>query len=176
MDKAKNRSKLLTPPREVEDYYNSNSCAPSLKQASRSETEAESSKSTVMPVMTIGTNSLEEEMAAMKAMMEKIIKESEKKEACIKLQEETIVRLTKKLEKQPTWSLTKSSQSEEERTSAQCETSDEEGNSKKGDKLKNDGSSSLMAIEQIYDLIVNAMKVELGRGACETHNLYQALH
>ena len=38
-----------------------------------------------MLVMTIGTNNLEEEMAAMKAILERLIKESEEKEARIKL-------------------------------------------------------------------------------------------
>jgi len=38
-----------------------------------------------MPVMTIGTNNLEEEIAAMKAMLERLVKENEEKEACIKL-------------------------------------------------------------------------------------------
>ena len=50
-----------------------------------------------MPVMTIGTNNLKEEMAAMKAMLERLIKESEEKEACITLQEEKIARLTRSL-------------------------------------------------------------------------------
>ena len=40
--------------------------------------------------MTIGTNNLEEEMAAMKAILERLVKESEEKEARIKLQEEKI--------------------------------------------------------------------------------------
>jgi len=65
------------------------------------ETEAESSKTVIMPVMTIGTNNLEEEMVAMKAMLEQIVKESEEKEAHIKLQEEKIARLTRKLKNQP---------------------------------------------------------------------------
>jgi len=65
------------------------------------ETEAESSKTVVMPVMTIGTNNLEEEMVSMKAMLEQIVKESEEKEAHIKLQEEKIARLTRKLKNQP---------------------------------------------------------------------------
>jgi len=48
------------------------------------ETEAETSKTVVMPVKTIGTNKLEEEMAAMKAMLEGLVKESEEKEARVK--------------------------------------------------------------------------------------------
>jgi len=38
-----------------------------------------------MLVITMGTNNLEEEIVAMKAMLERFIKESEEKEACIKL-------------------------------------------------------------------------------------------
>jgi len=67
-----------------------------------------------MPVMTIGTNNLKEEMAAMKAMLERLIKESEEKEARIKVQEEKSTILTRKLEKRPARSLAKSSKSEEE--------------------------------------------------------------
>ena len=37
-----------------------------------------------MLVMTIGTNNLEKKMAAMKAMLEQLVKESEEKEAHIK--------------------------------------------------------------------------------------------
>jgi len=51
--------------------------------------------------MTIGTNNFEEEMAAMKAMLEQFVKESEEKDVHIKSQEKRIARLTRKLEKQP---------------------------------------------------------------------------
>jgi len=54
-----------------------------------------------MPVMTIGTDDLEEEMAAMKAMLKRLVNESEEKVVRIKLQEEKIVKLTRKLEKRP---------------------------------------------------------------------------
>jgi len=37
MDKAQGPTKLSTPPHEVEDYYNSDSSSPSLKQAFQSE-------------------------------------------------------------------------------------------------------------------------------------------
>jgi len=47
--------------------------------------------------MTIDTNKLEEEMAAMKAMLERVIKKNEEKEAGIKFHEKKIARLTKKL-------------------------------------------------------------------------------
>ena len=52
-----------------------------------------------MLVITIGTNNLEEEMIAIKAMLKRLIKESEEKEVCINPQEEKIARLTRKLEK-----------------------------------------------------------------------------
>jgi len=64
--------------------------------------------------MTIGTNNFEEEMEAMKAMLERFVKESEEKEARIKVYEEKIARLTKKLEKHLTRSLIKSSESQDE--------------------------------------------------------------
>jgi len=102
MDKAQDPTKLSTPPCEVEDYYSSDSSSPSLKQVFELETKAESSKTVTMPVMTIGTSNLEEEMVAMKAMLERLVKKSEEKEARIKLQEEKIARLTRKLEKWPT--------------------------------------------------------------------------
>ena len=101
MDRARSPAKLPSPPCEVEDYYSSDSSSPSLKQTFRLETKAESSKIVVMPIMTIGTNNFEEEMAAMKAMLEQFVKESEEKDVHIKSQEERIARLTRKLEKQP---------------------------------------------------------------------------
>ena len=91
-----------------------------------------------MPVMTIGTNNLEEEMTAKKAMRERLVKESEEKEARIKLQEEKIARLTRGVEKQPVRFIVESSENqEEERAPVQSETSNEEVHSKKGSKLKN---------------------------------------
>jgi len=88
----------------------------------------------------------------------------------IKLQEEEIARLTRKLEKRPVRSLTKGPESdEEERASVQGEASDEEAHSKKGSKLKNGGSPNFMTVEQIQDLIANAVKIQLGRDVRKTH-------
>jgi len=53
-------------------------------------------------------------MAAMKAMLERLIKESEENEERINLKEEKIARLTKKLEKRLAQSLAKGSKGEEE--------------------------------------------------------------
>jgi len=123
-----------------------------------------------MLVMTIGTNCLEEEIAAMKAMLKRLVKENEEKEAHIKLHEEKIARLTRKLEKRPPQSITKRSASKEEgRASVQSEASDEEAHSKKGGKLKNGGCSSLLTIKQNQDLIINAVNAQLGEGVRETH-------
>jgi len=82
----------------------------------------------VMPVMTIGTKNWEEEMAAIKAMPERLVKESKENEARIKLQEEKIVRLTRNLKKQPARSFIKSLESEEEeKASVQSEAYDTQG-------------------------------------------------
>ena len=85
INRAQNPLKLPTPPYEVEDYYSSDASSPTLKKALQSETEAEYSKIVVTSVMTIGTNNLEEEIAAMKAMLERLVKENEEKGAHIKL-------------------------------------------------------------------------------------------
>jgi len=63
--------------------------------------------------MTIGTKNLEEEMASIKAMLERHVKKNEEKQAYIKLHKEKIARLTKKSEKQLARSIAKSSESEE---------------------------------------------------------------
>jgi len=116
-----------------------------------------------MPVMTIGINNLKEDMATMKAMLERLVKENEENKACIKLYKERIARLTTKLEKQLARSLTKCSESEdEERVFFQSEAFDEDIHSKKGGKLKHGGSLSLMTVEQIQDLIINPVKTQLG--------------
>ena len=92
----------------------------------------------------------------MKVVLKRLIKEDEEKEAHIKLHNEKI---TRKLKKQVAQSLVKSSESEkEERVSVQSKASDKEVHSKKGVKLKNDGSPILMIVEQIQDLIANIVK------------------
>jgi len=81
---------------------------------------------------------------------EKLTKESEEKDAWIKLQDEKIAKLTKKLEKWPARFVTKDSESEEEvKSSLHSEASNEELHSKKGDKYKNNCSSRLRTWLQI---------------------------
>ena len=53
-------------------------------------------------------------MAVIKAMLQKLTKESEEKESCIKLQEEKIAKLIRKLKKRPSQFMTKDSESEDE--------------------------------------------------------------
>jgi len=84
MNRAEGHSKLSTSLCEVEDYYNSDSSSQSLKQAFQSGTKAESSKTIVMQVMGIGINNLEQKANDIKAMLERLVKESEEKEAYIK--------------------------------------------------------------------------------------------
>ena len=49
-----------------------------------SKTEVESSKTVVMPTMITGTTTLEEEMANMKAILEKLTRDNEENEVRIK--------------------------------------------------------------------------------------------
>ena len=140
MDKAWSPSKLSTPPCEVEDYYNSDLSSPSLRQAFRAETKAESSKIVVMPILTIGANNLEEEMVTMKAMLQKHTKQSNEKEVCIKIQEEKDLQADKEIGNAGlAQSATKDLGSEEElKASIRTDTYDEVVHSKKDYKLKSD--------------------------------------
>jgi len=103
-------------------------------------------------------------------MLERIIMENAEKEMHVKYHEEKIARLTRKLEKWPAQSLKKSSETEEEdKASIKSESSNGEHHSKKGSKLKNGCCPSLMIVEQILDLIANAVKAQLGEGVCKIH-------
>ena len=87
-------------------------------------------------------------MVKMKDILEKLTKNNEEKEARIKLQEEKIAKLTRKLEKRPAQSFTKDSKSEDsEKMSIHIEASDSEKRSKKGANPKHVKSSRLMTIE-----------------------------
>jgi len=109
-------------------------------------------------------------MANMKVILEKFTRESTEKEACVKLQEEKIAKLTKKLEKRSTQSSAKDSESDDsEKVSVHIETSDNEKQPKKWIAPKNVKSSKSITVEQIQDLIANAVKAQLGAGLCRTH-------
>jgi len=92
-------------------------------------------------------------------MLQKLTKESEEKEVCIKLQDEKIAKLTKKLKKQLAPCVIKDSESEEEvKTSFHSEASVEGLHWKKGDKIKNGRSPRFITIEHIQDLIAATVK------------------
>jgi len=158
---------LQSPVCEVEDYYSNNSSWPSPKGVRMSETEVKSSKIVFMLAMMIGTTTLEEEMANMKAILEKLTRDNEEKEAHIKLQKEKIAKLTRKLGKRPAQSSTKDSESDDsEKMPIHIEASDSEKQSKKDATPKHDKSSGSMTIEKIQDLIANVVKAQLGEGSC----------
>ena len=69
MDEVESPTKLKSPVCEVEGYHSSDFSLSSPKGAFLSETKVESSKTIVIPFMTIGINNWEEDMASMKAML-----------------------------------------------------------------------------------------------------------
>ena len=75
-----------------------------------SETEVESNKTIFMLAMMTGTATLDEDMANMKATLEKLTRDNEENKARIKLQKQNIAKLTRKLEKRPAQSSTKDSE------------------------------------------------------------------
>lgn len=122
------------------------------------------------PTMITSTTTLEEEMDNMKALIERLTKESTEKEARLKFQEEKIAKLTRKLEKRSAQSSLKDSESKDSgKVLVHTETSDNVKQPKKGVTYKNIESSTSMTIEQIQDLIVNVFKAQLGGGSRRTH-------
>jgi len=154
---------------KVEDYCSSNSSSLSPKGTRMSETEVESSKSIVMPSMMTGTTTLEEDMTNKKAILEKLTKDNEEKDVRIKLQEEKIAKLIKKLGKRLAQSSAKDGESEDSKNmSIHIEASDSEKQSKKAATPIHVKSSGSITIEQIQDLIANAVKAQLGEGSHRT--------
>jgi len=80
----------------VEDYYSGNSSAPLPRKAVFSQSKIELSRTVIVPPMMIGAVNFEEELASMKATLERLSKESTEKDTRIKLQEEHIAKLIKK--------------------------------------------------------------------------------
>jgi len=64
-----------------------------------SQSEIESSNTAIMPVIVIEAINLEKQLADMKAKLDRLSKESAKKDTQIKCQNEKIAELVKKLEK-----------------------------------------------------------------------------
>ena len=155
---------LQAPICEVEDYYSSDSSAPSPKEARMSELEVESSDTVIMPVMMTGAANLEEQLASMKAILDRLSKESAEKDAQIKRQNDQIAELTKKLEKKFSEASNKGSGAED--SDKESHHSEESDNDR---KAKKDCSLSSMSVEQIQSLIANAVKAQLGGGSHKTH-------
>jgi len=117
-----------------------------------------------MPAMVMEATNVEEQLANMKATLEKLAKESLEKDAQIKRQSEHIAALMKKLGKRLFESSTKGSDGEESDKESNCsEDSDDEC------LKKNESSLGLMSVEQIQSLITNAVKAQLGGGNHKTH-------
>ena len=74
---------LQSPICEIEDYYRSTSSLTSLKGVCMLETEAESSNTVIMPAMMTGAANLEEQLASMKATLDRLAKESVEKATSI---------------------------------------------------------------------------------------------
>ena len=153
---------IFQPISEEDDDYGSSSSSPtSSRDSVFSQVEVESSDTVIMPVMVTETVNLEEQLADMKATLDRLSKENAKKDAQIKRQSKQIADLTKKLGKRTSKAFNKCSSSED---------SDKESNhSKESDyvrKPENDSSFSLMSVEQIQNLIAKAVKAQLG----ESHN------
>jgi len=113
--------------------------------------------------MMIGVANFEEEFASMKATLETLSKESAEKDARIKRQEEQITKLLKRLDKGPRASSNRGASSDEdEKESNRSEASGDGNGSKKPGKPQKDSSLSAMIVEQIQELIANAVRTQLG--------------
>jgi len=101
-------------PFSVEDHgytFSDSSLASPTELVAQSETE--SSNSVITAVMVIEATNVEEQLTNMKAILERLVKESLEKDAQIKHQSESIAALMKKLEKRPLGSSTKGSNGKE---------------------------------------------------------------
>jgi len=78
--------------------------------------------------------------------------------------------LLKKLDKGPRASSnTDATSDEDEKGCNRSEAFEDDGGSKKGSKSQNDSSLSSITAEQIQELIVNAIKAQLGVGSQKSH-------
>ena len=117
-----------------------------------------------MPVMVTEAINLDEELANMKATLERFSKESAKKDAQIKHQNKQIADLTKKLEKQSSGSFNKGLSNEySNKESNHIEESDD------GCKENKDHSLELMSVKLIQNLITDAVKAHLGGNSHKIH-------
>jgi len=110
--------------------------------------------------MATGVNNPEEQLASMKATLDRLSKESVEKDAQIMCQNDQIAELIKK-------------SSEASSKGSGAEYSDKESNhSEESDdkrKAKKDHSLGSMFVEQIQNLIANVVKAQLEGGSHKTH-------
>jgi len=115
--------------------------------------------------MVIEAINSEEELTNIKATLERLSKESEEKDARIKYQNRQIAALKKELGKRSSKVSNKDLDSED---------SDKEynhSNESNGEcKSKNNSILNSMSVEQIQNLIVDAVKTHLERGSHKTHD------
>jgi len=149
----------------TDDGYSSNDSSLSTSKDSLFfHAEAESSNTVVMPVIVTEAASVEEQLASMKATLDRLFRESAEKDTQIKHQNEQIAELMKRLEKKSSEASNKDSDEEDSvKESNRAEESDDE---RKARKYRSLGS---MSIEQIQNLIANAVKAQLGEGPHKTH-------
>jgi len=101
MDELQTHTNPTFQPFGLEDggYLSSDSSSTSSKKSLSSHAEAKSSDTVIMPVMVTEAANFEEQLASMKATLDRLSKESAEKDAQMKRQSKQIVELTKKLEK-----------------------------------------------------------------------------
>ena len=131
-----------------------------LYLSSPSPSKQVEAESIIMPVMVIEAINLEEELANIKATLKRLSKESEEKDAQIKRQNKQIADLKKKLEKRSSEASNKGSTSED---------SDKESNRNKESDEDPSPKNDSMSIEQIQNLIADAVKTHLQGGSHKTH-------
>jgi len=129
-----------------------------------SEIEVESSDTVIMSVMMTGAANLEEQLASMKATLDRLSKESAEKDAQIRRQNDQIAELTKRLEKKFPEASNKGSGAED--SDKEAHRSEEFDNDC---KAKKDCSLGSMLVEHIQSLIANAIKAQLRGGSYKTH-------
>ena len=133
MDEPRTQANPTFEPFGKEDHgYASSDSSPALPRELVAESETESANSVIMPAMVTEATNIEEQLADMKATLDRLAKENLEKDAQIKRQSEQIATLMKKLEKRLFESSSKGSDGEEsDKESNRSEDSDDERMKKK---------------------------------------------
>jgi len=118
---------------EDDSYSSSNSFAATPKESPSTHVEVESSDTVIMPVMVTEAAEIKDQLASMKATLDRLSKESAEKDAQINRQNEQIAKLMKKLEKKSSEASNKGSGDEDsDKESNRDEDSDDECLPKRG--------------------------------------------